>query len=215
MIGHEQVKAALVEHLSDNLPAWLTIVRDGATWPLDPKLVDASDILPEGDDPWPCVLVSSTKMTRRFSAEATATGEFVGVYDVTVTVAVRGVKERDVDATAAGRDRLTDAVRYLLLASPGMGEQTRALTADLTTETDPVAVDAKGRPVGLGRVAFQVQHVETIPDPAAVTADSADVELRVTHAAASLFTNAEYNGDVAYDDADTVYDGGTEWPPKP
>lgn len=212
--GHEHVKAVLVDHLADNLPAWLTVIRDGDTWPLDPKLVAASDILPDKDEQWPCVLVTSTSMNRRMAADTVATGEFIGRYDVTVTVGARGVKERDADEAAAGRDRLLLAVRNLFLASPGLDEDTTCLLSGLTEETGAVAVDVKGRPVAIGSVSLQVQYVETIPDLASVTADSADVHLAVTDADGSLYTNAEYVGDVTYDDAGTVYDGGTEWPPK-
>lgn len=164
--GHEQVKDLLVQHLADDLGPWLTVVRGDDDWPLDPKMVAASDILPEGDDAWPCVLVSSTRMVKRTSVSATPTpvGAHVARYTVTVTTACRAVKERDADSAAAGRDRLLLAVRWLLMTAPGLGETATCLLSDLEEVTDPVAVDAKGRPVALGRATFTVQATETVPD---------------------------------------------------
>lgn len=222
MAGHETVKALLVDHLTDHLAPWLEVVRAGDTWPLDPKLTAASDILPEGDDQWPCVLVSSTKMTRRTSkaADAVATSEFLGRYAVTVTVACRAVKERDPDSAATGRDRMLQAVRWLLLTAPGLDAASTCLFNDanqpMVEETDPVAVDAKGRPVALGRITFAVQHAETVPDPASVVTDSASVSLSVTDADGTLYTEAPAYDDglTVYDDTHTAYDGGVAWPPQ-
>lgn len=216
--GHEQVKDLLVEHLADDLGPWLTVVRGDDDWPLDPKMVAASDILPEGDDGWPCVLVSSTRMVKRTSVSSTVTpvGAHVARYTVTITVACRAVKERDADSAAAGRDRLLQAVRWLLLTSPGLGADATCLLADLEEQTDPVAVDAKGRPVALGRSTFTVQAVETVPDLGAVAvADSAEVALSVTDADGTLYTGApDYDAFIAYDDTHAAYDGGTQYPPQ-
>lgn len=187
--GHEQVKDLLVQHLADDLGPWLTVVRGDDDWPLDPKMVAASDILPEGDDGWPCVLVSSTRMVKRTSLASTTTpvGGHVARYTVTITVACRAVKERDADSAAAGRDRLLLAVRWLLMTSPGLGPDATCLLSDLEEVTDPVAVDAKGRPVALGRATFTVQAVETVPDLAEYgTVDQIDLAVTVTDAQGML-----------------------------
>lgn len=218
--GHEQVKDLLVEHLADDLGPWLTVVRGDDDWPLDPKMVAASDILPEGDDAWPCVLVSSTRMVKRTSMSATPTpvGHHIARYTTTVTVACRAVKERDADSAAAGRDRLLLAVRWLLMTAPGLGSDATCLLSDLEEVTDPVAVDAKGRPVALGRATFVVQATETVPDLGAIeVVDAAVTDLAVTTADGSLFTHttAGYDGPIVYDAPGVEFDGAREYPPKP
>lgn len=175
MSGHEAVKAALVEYLADGLPDWVTQV-EGPTV----KVVAASDILPDKDEGFPCVLVSSTRAER-----VTAGAEdFVVRYDVSVTVAA---KATTADLAAQARDRLLLAVRWLLLASPGVGESAQALTAGLTEDTGAVAVDAKGRPTALGSVSFGVQVAEALPVLGTpVDFDFASVVIDAVDAAGSL-----------------------------
>ena len=152
----------------------------------------------------------------RARAAGVGSGVFIGDYGVRVTVAVRTPKSKDFDQAAVGRDRLLAAVRYLLLSSPKAGDDCAVLTADFSEQTDPVAVDAKGRPVAVGTLTLTVRHTETIPDLAEYgTADSAIVELGVTDADGSLFTNQHYDAESVYDDPADGYDGGTEWPAKP
>ena len=213
--GHEAVKADLVAHLSANIGDWVDVVAVDS-WPPTPALVAATDILPVDEDkPWPCVLVSTTNMTAATRDAGIGYGTFIGEYSVRVTVAVRTPKSKDYDQAALGRDRLLAAVRYLLLSNPQAGD-CAVLTAGISEQTDAVAVDAKGRPVAVGTLSVTVRHTDTIPDPASYgTADAAIVELGVTDADGSLFTNQRYDGEMVYDDAADAYDGGTEWPPKP
>ena len=213
--GHEAVKADIVEHISDNIAAWIA-VTSVADWPPVPALVSATDILPVDEDkPWPCVMVASTSMTDPTRTTSIGDGTFIGEYSVKITAAVRTSKSKDDADAAVGRDRLLLALRYLLITSPQAGENTTVLAASLTEQTDPVAVDPKGRMVALGSISVNVRHVETVPDLASYgEADSAEVHLAVTDADGTLYTNAEYNSDVAYDDTNTDYEGGTEWPPK-
>ncbi|MEN9508666.1 MAG: hypothetical protein RLZZ621_1229 [Gemmatimonadota bacterium] len=214
--GHEAVKADLVAHLSANIGDWVDVVAVDS-WPPAPALVAATDILPVDEDkPWPCVLVSTTSMSTTTRAAGVGSGVFIGDYGVRVTVAVRTPKSKDFDQAAVGRDRLLAAVRYLLLSSPKAGDDCAVLTADFSEQTDPVAVDAKGRPVAVGTLTLTVRHTETIPDLAEYgTADAAIVELGVTDADGSLFTNQHYDAESVYDDPADGYDGGTEWPAKP
>ena len=215
-MGHEAVKADIVEHLTDHLGAWVAVV-DVDGWPPVPELIAATDILPVDEDkPWPCLLVATTGMTPGRQPTAIAGDVFVGEYAVKITVAVRTSKSRDEADAAVGRDRLLQALRWLLLTSPAAGDSTTVLTAGWSEATDPVAVDPKGRMVALATVTFTARHTETVPDLAGYgTADAGVIaELAVTDADGSLFTNAEYDGYVAYDDTDTDYDGGTEWPPQ-
>ena len=213
-MGHEAVKAALVSHITDNIAAWITVVQDGS-WPPVPAEIVASDILPVDEDkPWPCVLVTSTSMSDRRRTAALGDATFIGEYSVKITAAVRTSKSKDDADAAVGRDRLLLALRYLLITSPKAGDTT-VLTSTLTEQTDPVAVDPKGRMVALGSISVTVRHVESIPDLEAYgVADSADVTLSVTTADGTLYTDAEYDDDTVYD-ADGGYDSGTEYPPKP
>jgi hypothetical protein len=213
--GHEAVKSDLVAHLSANIGDWVDVVAVDS-WPPVPALVAATDVLPVDEDkPWPCVLVSTTSMSTTTRDAGIGSGVFVGDYAVRVSVAVRTPKSKDYDQAALGRDRLLAAVRYLLLSSPKAGD-CAVLTADLSEQTDAVAVDAKGRPVAVGTLSLTVRATETIPDLAAYgTADAAIVDLGVTDADGSLFTNQRYDGETAYDDPADGYDGGTEWPAKP
>lgn len=165
MSGHEAVKAAVVEHLTDLLPTWLAAVRpEGDTWPIDPKLIAASDILPDKDEQWPCVLVASTVMNRHLSDGAE---QFVGDYDIQVSVAARANKERDADSAAVARDRLLAAVRWLVLSHPGPNDAMQILSGSITEETGAVGVDLKGRPAALGSISFTVRYAESIPTVAA------------------------------------------------
>lgn len=216
MGGHEAVKADIVDHISDNIAPWITVVAV-SDWPPVPARISATDILPVDEDkPWPCVMVASTSMTDPTRTTSLGDGTFIGDYSVKITAAVRTSKSKNDADAALGRDRLLLALRYLLVTSPQAGDDTTVLVASLTEQTDPVAVDPKGRMVALGSISVNVRHIETVPDLASYgEADTADIHLAVTDADGSLYTNAEYVGDVAYDDADTVYDGGTEFPPKP
>lgn len=214
--GHEAVKADLVEHIADNLAQWLTVVAVD-DWPPTPQMIAAGDILPVDEDkPWPCVMVASTSMTDPTRPGSIGDGTFIGDYSVKITAAVRTPKSKDEADAAAGRDRLLLALRYLLVTSPQAGSDTTVLLSSLTEQTDPVAIDPKGRMVALGSISVDVRHVETIPDLASYgTADAAVVELGVTDADGSLFTNQRYDGETVYDDPADGYDGGTEWPAKP
>lgn len=186
MSGHEAVKAALVEHLTALLPTWLAAVRDGDTWPPDPRLIAASDILPDKDEQWPCVLVSSTSMTRALSDGAET---LVGDYGVQVSVAARAKRERDVESAAVARDRMLAAVRWLVLSHPGVTAHMQVLGATLTEETDPVGLDLKGRPAAVGAASFTVRFAETIPtipDSIVGTVTDADVTVSAVDAATDL-----------------------------
>lgn len=183
MGGHEAVKAAVVAHLATGLPAWVARVQDSGL-PADVKHVAASDILPDKDTLWPCVLVASTAMARKHSIEAASDEPvIVGVYDVTVTVAH---KHTDPDAAALGRDRLLLAARSLFLADPGLGDFTAAHLSGLQEVTNAVAVDLKTRPVAMGSLSFQVAHAEVLPviDPTEV--ESAAVTVNPVDATGSI-----------------------------
>lgn len=213
--GHEAVKADLVAHLSANIGDWVDVVAVDS-WPPAPALVAATDILPVDEDkPWPCVMVASTSMTDPTRTTSIGDGTFIGEYSVKITAAVRTSKSKDDADAAVGRDRLLLALRYLLITSPQAGDDTTILVASLTEQTDPVAVDPKGRMVALGSISVNVRHVETIPDLASYgEADSADVVLSATTADGTLYTDAEYDDDTVYDSTGG-YDTGTEYPPKP
>lgn len=215
MGGHEAVKADIVEHISDNIAAWITVVAV-ADWPPVPARISATDILPVDEDkPWPVVLVSTTGMTPKDQPTALGGDTHIGVYDVKITVAVRTSKSKDDADAAVGRDRLIQAVRWLLLTSPQAGTSTTVMPSTWSETVDPVAIDPKGRMVALGSISVNVRHVETIPDLASYgEADSADVVLSVATADGTLYTDAEYDDDTVYDSTGG-YDTGTEYPPKP
>lgn len=59
-MSYESVKAALVDHIDDNVAAWLALEKV-SSWPADPALVGTFEILPEGDEHWPCVAVTALK----------------------------------------------------------------------------------------------------------------------------------------------------------
>ena len=185
--GHEAVKADLVTHIGDNIAAWITVVAEDG-WPVVPQLIAASDILPVDEDkPWPCVMVASTSMTDPTRTTSIGDGTFIGEYSVKITAAVRTSKSKDDADAAVGRDRLLLALRYLLITSPQAGDDTTVLVASLTEQTDPVAVDPKGRMVALGSISVNVRHVETIPDLDEYgTVDQIDLAVTVTDAQGML-----------------------------
>lgn len=212
--GHEAVKADLVAHLSAGLSAWVTVTAVDS-WPPVPARVSATDILPVDEDkPWPCVMVASTSMTDPTRTTSLGDGTFIGEYSVKITAAVRTSKSKDDADAAVGRDRLLLALRYLLITSPQAGDDTTVLVASLSEQTDPVAVDPKGRMVALGTITVPVRHIDTVPDLASYgVADSADVVVSATTADGTLYTDAEYDDDTVYDSTGG-YDTGTEYPPK-
>jgi len=59
-VSYESVKAALVDHITDNVGDWLDLEKVDA-WPADPALVGSFEILPEGDEHWPCVAVTALR----------------------------------------------------------------------------------------------------------------------------------------------------------
>jgi len=212
-VSYESVKAALVDHITDNVGDWLDLEKVDA-WPADPALVGSFEILPEGDEHWPCVAVTALRSVDEDTVAGGPPGEYMSIYSMVVTVGVKSAGN-DVESAATGRDRLLQAVRNLLKANPSAATDVRVLS-DITGETDPVVADVKGRPAALGRLNIRVRAVETIPDLAEYgTADSAIVELGVTDADGSLFTNQHYDAESVYDDPADGYDGGTEWPAKP
>lgn len=185
--GHEAVKADLVAHLSANIGDWVDVVAVD-DWPPAPARVSATDILPVDEDkPWPCVMVASTSMTDPTRPSAIGDATFIGEYSVKITAAVRTSKSKDDADAAVGRDRLLLALRYLLITSPQAGDDTTVLVASLTEQTDPVAIDPKGRMVALGTISVNVRHVETIPDLAGYApVDQIDLGLTVTDAQGML-----------------------------
>jgi hypothetical protein len=212
-VSYESVKAALVDHITDNVGDWLDLEKVDA-WPADPALVGSFEILPEGDEHWPCVAVTALRSTDEDTVAGGPPGEYMSIYSMVVTVGVKSAGN-DVESAATGRDRLLQAVRNLLKANPSAATDVRVLS-DITGETDPVVADVKGRPAALGRLNIRVRAVETVPDLAEYgTADAAIVELGVTDADGSLFTNQHYDAESVYDDPADGYDGGTEWPAKP
>lgn len=182
--GHEAVKTTLAAHLAARLPSYMSGVQQ-ASWPPAPAYIAVTDMLPEADKAWPCVLVSATSMVQPEYAAGIGDSIFVGVYDVRLTVGVRAIKERDIESAIYGRDRLMLAIRQVLLQEPDLDGNgvTIALTRDLREETDPAANDPKTRPVALGAVRLQVRHIEEIPDLSAVEVDEASVDIEVSDAA--------------------------------
>lgn len=182
--GHEAVKTTMAAHLADRVPSYMPGVQV-ASWPPAPTYIAVTDMLPEADRAWPCVLVSATAMVQPEYASAIGDNVFVGVYDVRLTVGVRATKERDVESAIYGRDRLMLAIRRLLLQEPDLDGDgvTIALTRDLREETDPAANDPKTRPVAMGAVRLQVRHIEDVPDLAAVEVDQASVDIEISDAA--------------------------------
>lgn len=211
----ETVKADLVAHIADNLPAWVTVTAVD-DWPPAPALVAATDLLPVDEDkPWPCVLVAAESRDTAVRGGAIGDPLVAAEYRLRITAAVRTSKSKDVDDAVAGRDRLLLALRWLLLTSPAAGDDTTVLAAGMTETYEPAGLDPKSRPVSVGVLRCTARHVETIPDPAGVTADNAGVTLAVTDADGTLYTDAPaYDGHVVYDDTHAAYDGGTVWPPQ-
>lgn len=184
MNGHETVKTNLVEHLSDYLPDWVdTVAVDD--WPTAPGMIAATDILPiDEDKPWPVVMVSTTAMTQGRNPGPLGERIFVGNYDVKITVGVRTPKNRDPDDAAIGRDRLLQAVRWLLRDRPSLGDGASVLRG-FTETTDPVGIDTKGRLVALGTLNLVVRLTETAPvapDSTDVTVDDTSIEIEASDA---------------------------------
>ena len=115
-VSYENVKAALVDHIDDNVGAWLALEKVSA-WPADPALVGSFEILPEGDEHWPCVAVTALKSVDADVATGGPPGVYMSVYDMVVTVGCKSAAS-DVESAASGRDRLLQAVRNLLKAVP-------------------------------------------------------------------------------------------------
>lgn len=176
--GHEAVKTALAGALGASLATWVAGVQVSG-WPKAPGFIGITDVPPDADKLWPCVLISSTAMVATQHVSAVGDGQFVGVYDVKVTVGVRAVKERDVESAIFGRDRLLLAVRRLLLHSPDLAGDgaTVVLATSLTEATDQAAEDLKGRPTAFGEISLQIRHIETIPDPDAVAVTAVGTEV--------------------------------------
>ena len=211
--GPEAVKADLVDHITDNIADWVAVTAVDS-WPPAPAYVAATDLLPVDEDkPWPCVLIACTGQTAHVNDGGSTQ---VVHYAVTVKAAVRSSTSKDVDGAAAGRDRLAQALWWLLIVHPEAATGTTVLAADMTMDLDPVGLDPKSRPVAVGVIKATVRRVETLPDLDSYgTADSALASVSVTDADGTLYS--EGSGDLydigIYDDT-RDYEGGHTYLPK-
>lgn len=159
-MSHRDVKAALLDRLTDALPARLP---EGfpVVW------TSISDVQPEDETRWPWAIVQTTRAP---GERRTGTpGEWRVTYEVKVTCGVMStigdLDEAAEDATGR-RDDLLLAVREALLWQPSLTEGgLMRLDPTFTEDTSPTPVDQKSRAIALGSWSGRVHAYETIGPP--------------------------------------------------
>lgn len=171
--GHAEVRNRVVAMLAATLPGLLPDA------PLTPRFIGSGDELPDRDELWPCVLVTTTRATGGLDI---GDGLRAWTYELSVVVAVRTPK-RVATLAADHRDALLLAVRTALLTRPALGGDMQArvvVNRALPEETSAVSPETKERWAATGRIKFPVQTVEPVgaglPGPPAVAAVDLAVE---------------------------------------
>lgn len=174
MRGHEYPRRLLAAMLADQVPRRLAVLRAEMddTWPPDPAAVLLSDRLPDDESLYPCILVTSTRMTSMKATSATATVDgFVCTYELTIAVAVRAARHGGDEAASIGRDRVLLAVREALLTAGQLANDCQAVVRGLGEQTGQAGEDMQARPLSLGNLTLSALVYETVTDPSGPGAD--------------------------------------------
>lgn len=177
MLGHEAVKAAVLDVLQTNVPDRLDAIRTAlaVTSPVDPATYVAADSLTVATE-FPVVLVRSTSMGTLRAAGTVDPGSestWVGRYDVEVVVACDSATHGDYAAACADRDRLLLAVREVLLLTSGVGD-IELLTANLAEDTGAAAETLRGAPLAAGSITLSALATETLAPLAGAATETWD-----------------------------------------
>jgi hypothetical protein len=186
--GHEFPRSLLLSMLMQTVPGRLDAIKaqltsdptDPITWPPTPTAWLLADRLPQREDFYPAVLVSSTMGRLEAAVQAglgpTGVGDFVFRYDLTVGVAVVATRHGGENEASVGRDRLLLACREAVMLHPKLDDNARVIIRGLSETTGAAVEDLQTRAMSLGNLSISVEVTETLSDIAG-TVDTATVGL--------------------------------------
>ena len=164
MFGHEDVRAAIAAHLAAALPAELGRVRArrNVELPPDPKAYLLADTL-AATSKYPVVMIRSTDMEDTVDV---GEGHWHTRYRVEVVTAVEVPTAGAYSAASVERDRLSEAVRAVLLhRGPSLAPEVNISSSTLTEAHGPAAETLQGRPLAVSATTFAVFVAEYLPEP--------------------------------------------------
>lgn len=184
MSGHEYPRALLLSMLMQEVPGRLAAIKAGlttdeenpVTWPPTPNGWLLADRLPQREDYYPAVIVSSTqgRLDQAVQAGLGVDGEgaFIWRYDLTIGVAVVATRHGGDDEASVGRDRILLACREAVMLNPKLSENCRLILRGMSETTGAALEDLQSRAMALGNLAVGVEVTEILTDQIAQVSDA-------------------------------------------
>lgn len=176
MSGHEYPRALLLSMLMQQVPGRLDAIKAAltsdpeapVTWPPTPNGWLLADRLPQREDYYPAVIVSSTQGRLDAAVQSglgtDGAGDFIWRYDLTIGVAVVASRHGGDDEASVGRDRLMLACREAVMLNPKLADNCRLILRGLSETTGAALEDLQSRALALGNLSVGVEVTETLTD---------------------------------------------------
>lgn len=184
MSGHEYPRALLLSMLMQEVPGRLDGIKAGlttdeenpVTWPPTPNGWLLADRLPQREDYYPAVIVSSTQGRLDQAVQGglgtDGAGQFIWRYDLTIGVAVVATRHGGDDEASVGRDRILLACREAVMLNPKLSDNCRLILRGLSETTGAALEDLQSRALALGNLSVGVEVIETLTDQIASVQDA-------------------------------------------
>ncbi len=183
MSGHEYPRALLLSMLMQEVPGRLEAIKARLTadednpvvWPPTPNGWLLADRLPDREDYYPAVLVSSTQGRLEAAAQAglgaDGAGDFIWRYDLNIGVAVVASRHGGDDEASIGRDRILLACREAVMLNSKLSDNCRLIIRGLSETTGAPVENLQSQGMALGNLLVGVNVTETLIDQVSVVAD--------------------------------------------
>lgn len=183
MSGHEYPRALLLSMLMQEVPGRLEAIKARLTadednpvvWPPTPNGWLLADRLPDREDYYPAVLVSSTQGRLESAAQAglgtDGAGDFIWRYDLNIGVAVVASRHGGDDEASIGRDRILLACREAVMLNSKLSDNCRLIIRGLSETTGAPVENLQSQGMALGNLLVGVNVTETLMDQVSVVAD--------------------------------------------
>jgi hypothetical protein len=182
--GHEYPRALLLSMLMQEVPGRLDAIKARltadpeapVTWPPTPNGWLLADRLPQREDYYPAVIVSSTQGRLDQAVQSglgvSGEGDFIWRYDLTIGVAVIATRHGGDDEASIGRDRILLACREAVMLNPKLSDSCRLILRGLSETTGAAVEDLQSRAMALGNLSVGVEVTETLTDQLGVVTES-------------------------------------------
>lgn len=163
IFGHEDVRAAIKDHLTAVLPTHLAAIRARrqVSTPANPVAYLLADSL-QAATQYPVILIRSTEVR---ATQDLGDGLWATRYAIEIVCATEVSTAGAYVSASVDRDRLSEAIRMALLTpSTTLPDELTVAHKTLTETNGPAAETLVGRPLAVGSTSVVVVAVETMPD---------------------------------------------------